>query len=171
MTCRILFVNGMEVTSYLYEKKVATGAVRGRAILRSTQYHFASPHHAQHEAILNRHEKNYNDVLPFSFETARDSDIHSWGEEGMKFSRLLKIAKRACFHKPRGDHAALLEDQPLLALHLLQGHADRTSSREANIIGRPMCRLTQSLGISSLKDSPNSLRPRRSSNFFAHTVV
>ena len=42
----------------------------------------------------------------------------------MKCSRLFKIAKRACLHKLRGDHAALLEDQPLLALHLLQGHAD-----------------------------------------------
>ncbi len=89
----------------------------------------------------------------------------------MKFSRLFEIVKRSCFHKLRGDHAALLEDQRLLALHLLQGHADRTSSRETTIIGRPMCHLTQSLRISSLKDSTNSLRPRRSSNFFAHAVV
>ena len=43
----------------------------------------------------------------------------------MKYSRLFKIIKRACCHQLRGDHAALIEDQRLLALHLLLGHADR----------------------------------------------
>lgn len=42
----------------------------------------------------------------------------------MKFSRLFKIAERACLPKLRGNHAALLEDQRILALHRLQGHAD-----------------------------------------------
>ena len=45
----------------------------------------------------------------------------------MKFSRLLKIACRACLHKLRGNHAALLEEKRLFALQLLQGHADHIS--------------------------------------------
>ena len=52
-------------------------------------------------------KKAIESAFPFSFETARYSNIHSLGEERMKFSRLFKIAERACLHKLRGNHALM----------------------------------------------------------------
>ena len=56
----------------------------------------------------------------------------SWSLRGVgggrvKIPQLFELAKRACLHKLSGNQAALLEDKRLLAIHLLQGHADRVS--------------------------------------------